>query len=297
MFARQSGSGSSSMLFTSHRRRKVCSVLVVTTLALVSGARSGGAEPQDSSEEAGRARRLEKMRLSAAQFKIFRPGDRAHPLEFVETPVMRWTNPENRALDGTIFLWTAGGRPQVVLGLFTYDDDHYSHEWQSLADGPLTARRGDVVEWAPAEAGVRFAPVKGAEAPGPGTAARLRQMKALAPKFSSTFVGFTENQQPQELRLLPQPLYRYETGEGREVFDGALFAFVQGTDPQTILALEARIDGTTAGWYFAFVRMASGALTGRFEGQEVYSVPKYDFQNRDPRKPYLLLSQQPAPDK
>jgi hypothetical protein len=268
----------------------------IVAVAIAFCTRGVADEPRNAPDEAGRARRLEKMKRSAAQFKIYRAADRAHPFTFVEAPVMRWTNPENLAKDGTIFLWTAGGRPQAILGLFTYDDEHYSHEWQSLADGPLTAERGKDVEWSPAEAGVQFALVKGAEEPAPTAAGRLRQMKALAPKFSSTFVGFAENQQPQELRMLPQPLYRYETGDSRQVLDGALFAFVQGTDPQSLLALEARSEGEAPRWQFAFVRMASGALTGRYEDQEVYSVPKYNFQDRDPRRPYLLLMRQPAPD-
>ena len=112
-----------------------------------------------------------------------------------------------------------------------------------------------------------------------------------AGKFSSTYVGFAENQTPLELRLLPQPLFRYETGNDPELIDGALFAFVQGTDPQSLLLLEARDDAKTARWYFAFARMASGAVTAHYQDREVFSVPKYDFQ-RNPTKPFLLLPMQ-----
>ena len=42
-----------------------------------------------------------------------------------------------------------------------------------------------------------------------------------------------------ELRLLPTPIARY--GEpGTKLLDGALFAFVLGTDPEVFLFLEAR---------------------------------------------------------
>jgi hypothetical protein len=284
-------------MFSLHKRHLTgCWIFTILAAAMAYCTHGAADEPSVAPEDAGRVKRLEKMKLSAAQFKIYPAADRAHPFTLVEAPVMRWTNPENLAKDGTIFLWTGGGRPQAILGLFTYDDDHYSHEWQSLAEGPLAAERGHEIEWSPAESGLQFAPVKGAEEPAPTAAGRLRQMKALAPKFSSTFVGFTENQRSQELRLLPQPLYRYETGDSRQVLDGALFAFAQGTDPQSLLALEARADNGAPRWQFAFVRMASGALTGRYENQEVYSVPKYNFQERDPRRPYLLLARQPAPE-
>jgi hypothetical protein len=100
-----------------------------------------------------------------------------------------------------------------------------------------------------------------------------------------------------ELRLLPQPLFRYEPDrEVPDLVDGALFAFVQGTDPQSLLILEARRDGTKVGWHFAFARLASGAVAARYHQREVFSVPKYDFQRRDPRMPYYLLANQPVPE-
>ena len=42
----------------------------------------------------------------------------------------------------------------------------------------------------------------------------------------------------EELRLLPKPLYRYEPKAG-PVIDGAVFAFVMGTDPESLLLIEA----------------------------------------------------------
>src|SRR5262249_16389862 len=106
-----------------------------------------------------------------------------------------------------------------------------------------------------------------------------------------------ENQTPVELRLLPQPLYRYEPDrETPDLVDGALFGFVQGTDPQSLLILEARRDGERIGWKFAFPRMASGAGAARYQRREIFSVPKYAFQRRDPRKPYYLLASQPVPE-
>lgn len=254
------------------------------------------AQPDDKPDQAGRAGRLEKMTLSAEQYALFAGNDRRQPLKFVEAPIMRWANLEYAARDGTVFLWTRHGRPQAILGLFTYDDDHFSHEWQSLSSRSLTADRAGEVVWSPSEPGINFAVLAEVDAPAETTAARLRQMKALAARFSSTFVGFAENQNPIELRLLPQPLYRYETGDDLEILDGALFAFVQGTDPQALLVLEAHSDGKMRRWEFAFARMASGAVAARFGDKEVYSVLKYDFQ-RDPRRPFLLLRMQPVPDK
>lgn len=103
-----------------------------------------------------------------------------------------------------------------------------------------------------------------------------------------------EDEPPVELRLLPRPLFRYEADEAEGIVDGGLFAFVQGTDPQSLLVIEARTDRGTASWHFAFARLASGAVAGRLDDREVFSVAKYDFK-RDPRQPFLLLGKQSVP--
>jgi len=271
----------------------VCVALLAIALGIFVS-KSGAEDAEDQPEEARRARQLQKMKLSAAQYKLFPADDRERPFKFVEAPVLRWANPVGGAKDGTVFVWTDRGRPQAVLQLFTYDDDHFSHEWQSLADRPLTAERAGAAVWTPAEPALQFQELKDVDVPAATAGGRLRQMKSLAAKFSSTFTGFAQSPTPVELRLLTQPLYRYEPGADSKLVDGALFAFAQGTDPQMLLALEARTDGTTPRWEFAFARMASGSVVGRYGQKEVYSVPKYDFSS-DPRKTFLLLARQPAP--
>ena len=50
----------------------------------------------------------------------------------------------------------------------------------------------------------------------------------------------------KELRLLPQPLYRYEPNDGDSpMVDGAVFGYVWtiGTDPEVLLVVEARRAG------------------------------------------------------
>jgi hypothetical protein len=273
-------------------------ILCVALLVIASGifaARSIAEETEGQPEEARRARQLQKMKLSAAQYKIAPADDRQCKFKFIESPALRWTNPVGGAKDGTVFLWTDRGRPQAVLQLFTYDDDHFSHEWQSLAEGALTAEHAGQVVWNPEEPGIRFRELPDADAPAATASGRLRQMKALAAKFSAIFTGFAQSPTPAELRLLTQPLWRYETADDPRLVDGALFAFAQGTDPQALLLLEARTAGTDQRWHFAFARMASGAVTGRYGDQEVFSVSKYDF-SRDTKKTFLLLPQQPVPN-
>jgi len=266
--------------------------LLFACLACCTASRAG--EPRTNPDEVDRARRLESMKLSATQYTIRLRDGREDPLKLVDTLVLRWSNPENAATDGTIFLWTHRGRPAVALGLFTYDNEKFSHECQSLTTSPLSAANASGVVWSPSAPGIHFSQIENAEAPAATSARRLRQMKDLAARFNATFVGFAENQNPIELRLLTKPLYRYGTDDDPMVVDGGLFAYVQGTDPQLLLLLEAR-KGAEMGWHFAFARAASGEVTASYEGRDVFSVPKYDFR-ADPKGPFLILRQQPVPE-
>ncbi|HVW38265.1 MAG TPA: hypothetical protein VHB99_13210, partial [Pirellulales bacterium] len=83
----------------------------------------------------------------------------------------------------------------------------------------------------------------------------------------------------EELRLLPRPLYRYETDRheaaGGDVLDGAVFAFVMGTDPESLLLIESTKQGDAAKWQYAFVRRTSGELEGRHRGQVVWHAERF----------------------
>ena len=118
-------------------------------------------------------------------------------------------------------------------------------------------------------------------------------MKKLSEKFQATYMT-TSDRNPNDLRLLVQPLYRYEPKEDPRCIDGALFGFAQSTTPMTILQMEAhRINGAER-WHYAIARFSSGAMTVRLGDKEVFSVDRYNF-NRDPNRTFLALPRQPIP--
>jgi hypothetical protein len=132
---------------------------------------------------------------------------------------------------------------------------HMAHEFHSLAEEPLAAKFHGKQVWKAKEAGLRFAAVPKAPAPAATEAQRLLQMKQLAKEFagSKKTAAGTE----VELRLLPQPVYRYAAPK-QGVVQGALFAFVQGTDPEIWLLIEARGKvAAGAAWQYAATRMIS----------------------------------------
>lgn len=242
----------------------------------------------DDSKQAA-ARRLDKMKRAAADYSLSYGDEKKESLQLVAEPVFRWTNPVNASKDGTLFVWTHADRPEAVVGFYTFDDAQLSHEWQSLSSRPMTAEYSGESVWRPEAAGVTFQPVPKAERPASTAAVRLRQMKTLAAGFSSTFTPSAgpENQPAVDLRLLPQPLHRYGNAES-SLIDGALFGYVQGTDPQVLLLLEARRMESGQEWFYAPARMASGAVTMKRGDQIVWTEPRYDFKP-NPKRPYVLL--------
>ena len=187
-----------------------------------------------------------------------------------------------------MFVWTNRGRPEVAACFYTYqprgNEEMLDHEFQSLAAGRVTAERRNEVVWNPARAGTEIRPVPDAAEPAETAGVRLRQMRALATEFKA-FFDLPDNR--SELRLLPQPLYRYES-TAPELLDGAMFAFVQATDPEVLLLVEARMHDGRFRWHYGLARMSMVNLRAAHKEQEVWKVPWWD-RTEGPRGPYITM--------
>jgi len=209
-------------------------------------------------------------------------------------PVMRWRNVA-RGQDGEAMMvvWAHNGRPVAMASIYPWDG-FLCHEFGSLSrQTRLVARDGRAVVWSPNSAGLAFKDVPDAPAPADTPAARLRQMKAIADRFKGTMTGWKgDNSDREELRLLLRPLYRYELKEAKEpdpnLQDGALFAFVIGTDPEIVLVLEAVGPANEAVWQYAFARATSGGLEVKLDGAIVWTADKFPA-NRVPTNPQVTL--------
>jgi hypothetical protein len=194
-------------------------------------------------------------------------------------------------VDGATYIWTNRGRPIAAVCCYPWYGD-ICDNFQSLAHVPIRAERDGKIAWQPKVAGVSFQKVPAAPVPADSAASRLRQMKSVARTFSATLLGWAPGDPDrEELRLLQQPVYRYESDE-RDLLDGALFAFVQGTDPEALLMLEAVPTGPGADdfeWKFAFARRTSGWLEARYGDQVIWKAEK-NPEWRDPTLAYFQLS-------
>jgi hypothetical protein len=111
-------------------------------------------------------------------------------------------------------------------------------------------------------------------------------MRAFAGEYSATVVASEKS--PQELRLLPQPVYRYGR-PGGAVADGAIFAFCKGTNPEVLLLVEAVKNGRELEWHHAFARMTSRGCEVRRGEKVVWTVPR--AYRESPTDPYFNVVQ------
>jgi hypothetical protein len=93
-----------------------------------------------------------------------------------------------------------------------------------------------------------------------------------------------ENQTP---RLLPTPLYRYDAGRTKTL-DGALYAFVLGTDPELLLLLECDTAAAKPEWRFGVCRMNWFHTSLKRKGESVWEADEVK-DNLSPEGVYLWL--------
>jgi hypothetical protein len=246
-------------------------------------------KPGDPEGEAQKAR-LAAMKRMASRYEIAAGKEGGTKLQLTGEPLLRWTNPERGGVtDGCLYLFLDNGRPQASLAIYpTQDGKAWNHEFVSLAEHELVAKKNERVVWAPDKPGVEFKPIAGAPAPAESAGLRLGQMRALVDRFTAT-VTFQGTK--SALRRLAAPVYRYGDRK-RDPLDGAVFAFVQGTDPELLLVLEARVGRGTPQWHYALARQTMWILEVDYEGRRVWSVEKWDRATSHPQQTYFDIPRQ-----
>ncbi len=235
----------------------------------------GASGLKEAPEDPGKALSVEIMEQGkriAAEYQIYLGDDREEKLTLHSQPVLRWSNPVAVKLYGGLFIWTAKGRPEAIVSIhkwYNLRGQPIDQEFHSLSLGELRAERDNRQVWSPSTAGIELKPIPGAPEPDVSAQHRLRQMRSLAREFKVTEIYGKRG--PTELRLLSQPIYRYES-TSPDLLDGALFGFVQATDPDVFLLIEARRKDSGHQWQFGLARMTSYALQVRYKNQEVWKV-------------------------
>lgn len=229
--------------------------------------------PTPETVPAASQQRLDYMFNSCTSFRGERSSDGAE-LKIYEKPLLRFTNPLFGVREGLFVAWVdPQNRPvavgQVFLMKGTVNDWYIEH--QSVADCPITLESATNDKWSPSTAGIKWNKFD-AETPVPAKSEvlRLAQMRRLADRFR---VEDRLTGDDDVLRLMTNPMIRYKD-KANGVIDGALFAFVQGTDPELLVLLEAREDsGDKASYHWALAAMTSAAVKAYLDGEHVWSKP------------------------
>ena len=217
--------------------------------------------------------------------------DADRPMKLVEEPVMSWTGQERSDFtSGDVFVWTREGRAEMIgcVGSLPFRDDRRSvfQEFHSLATSPIAETVLEVEgPWGPKEPGVAMKTVDTKTKPLASEKLRLAQMRRVAGEFNA-FMQPPDKPIDERLRLMTQPLYRFDTKElaksKSNVVDGAIFAYVWsiGTDPELLLLLECHRDGDQLVWKYAPVRFTYRVVRLEHKGKEVWAARR-DAGNRN----------------
>ena len=191
-------------------------------------------------------------------------------LKLVERPVLNWSNPERRTPAGGLFLWTKSGRPKVAMCIYPSGGGRFEMEFQSLSLGGLTMHRDEELVWNPQVAGGEWKDLETKYEVGKSASLRLSQMRRLASRFAARLTF--DNQADRLLRMQSTPVFRYPPKElESNVIDGAAFSFVQGTDPEVLLLIEATTDGgSEPKWRYMLARMTIVRSIVSLDKQDVW---------------------------
>ena len=255
-------------------------------------------KPRPDRQAARAAQALQLSRRAAEQYTIRLADGDATPVLLQREALLKFSNPLIGSTYGAVFVYTAKGRPEAIVSIYKWyaPARHMGVEFHSLSLGLLTAEHDGKEVWSPRRPGIDLRPLPDASPPAGSPAGRLRQIRALADQFSASETN--ESNITRDLRLLTKPLYRYAS-EAPRVVDGALFAFVQGTDPEAILVIEAVQDPDgRAAWRYALARMTFRSLKVSHRDREVWTVPLNSLgpnsEQQDRRAPYTEFVFQPG---
>jgi len=194
----------------------------------------------------------------------------AKPPVLREEPLMNWQNPERMANQGSFFIWLDEGRPAMVASIFTYVYNGVTqrrHELISFCDKPMQVSfDGDSV-WKPKAAETAGWVITDVGEPATSAPRRLTQMRAIARELNGRLLI----QPPSILRLISTPLLRYES-ETNGVIDGAIFSLAVVTDPEILVAIEARKGKQGMQWYVTPFRSHYSGLDLEYRGKALWKA-------------------------
>lgn len=236
-------------------------------------------DANSQSDKQQREARLASMHERAKTIEVQRVAEGNRELVALhDLPVFRYSDQPRGFVDATLWCWGATGRPAAVAKVEMVVDKGKPY-WQyclaSTADEPLEVNFGGVRRFTASQPGIEFKSIADANVPQDTPAGRLRQMKELFARFSSTVHSRhvdSDELVKQEMRSLPSPIHRYA---GAGVDDGVIFGLTSnGTNPDLLVFIELRSVGDQPKTpHYGIVRMTDAELHVRIDDHEVWNSP------------------------
>ncbi|MGN6547539.1 MAG: hypothetical protein ACTHK7_20975 [Aureliella sp.] len=254
------------------------------------------ARAQDETTEAEQAEIRRGLLQSVSDYRFKLPKT-DQSLRLLPDALLRWSNPISGVRDGVICGWVdPSGRPAVLAQAFLTRRGEVAHEFQSVAAEPIEGTIGGQLFWQPDSPAIEFHSVSAGTNPSESKVLRMTRMRRIADRFSGE-VEFKIRPEDSTtstytLRLLNQPIYRYGSEDGKLV-DGAVFALVQGTNPEAWILVEARREGSQLQWYYAVAPMTG--YTVRVKGPDHFIFECQNQQATRGRKDLSYLFRLHAP--
>jgi hypothetical protein len=268
-------------------RLSICFSSMLTISLLLTGSALAAPDEDKKDDESETelqqaARRLvESVELSAAV------GDKREELKLLKQPVLRFGDIPRANDKGSVWIWQRAGRPQAVMELYRGSDSRsWVHVIHSLSADEIAGDFGAAApRWTPPRPGIEWRDIPDAPAPAERAAARARQIKDLAQKFTA-HEFWDPNNSRYELRLLIQPVHKYSDPDSGLV-DGAIFMLCHETNPETALLIEAVKEAGESKFRYALARLGHAELHVEYADKEVWRQER--VANTSPREPYWLL--------
>jgi hypothetical protein len=250
-------------------------------------------EPDDdataASEKTKSETRSKFMIQALEKYEVQYADDPSRPARLHPKLLLRWSNPLTTIKDGALAVYTRGGRPDVVCEFHIHSEQVFGHEFSPIRFDGLKLQRGEQTVFAADGGFFKIQDLADAPPPAEKAVQRVAQMRQIAERFTvvDRFGRNEADLQNYVLRLMPQPVYRYE--EAAEKVDGGMFVFAQGTNPEAVLLVEAVGTAKDGFWRYGFAPTTMYELTAHLKGEDgpvVWTKPRFEDFGAS-RGPYM----------
>jgi hypothetical protein len=211
-------------------------------------------------------------------------------IELIDHPLLSFGDAARMHQRGSFWGWRATGRPVAFLELWQNVDqpELWRHSIALSSSERVSLDALVAGRWTPPDTPLETPAITNSPAPGKEEAARLRQIRELARRFTAHEFWDPDNSR-FELRLLPQPVHHYSDSAGG-IQDGAVFIFAHDTNPEMVLLIEAQGESAASShWHYALVPSSSAEVHVELDGKEVWQRPRVPNLVGGPTQPYWLF--------